>query len=1387
MAEVLLARATGIEGFTRHVVIKRIRPGQAKDQAFVQMFLNEARIAAQLHHANIVQVHDIGQEGNEYFFAMEYVHGEDLRRLLTHVARNRQKVPLEHVVTIISAAAVALHHAHEQRGVDRKPLGIVHRDVTPANILVGYDGNVKVVDFGIAKAAARTEETQAGTLKGKASYMSPEQCTGSKVDRRSDVFALGIVLYELVTARRLFKAENDFLTMSAIVGGKVPPARTHRPDLPDALQAIMAKALALKVEDRYQTADDMRDALEQFAADAGLRTSTSALAAYMKQQFGVRPEPWLVEEDDLEVEVVVDFDGSASAIVSPPDESLNQLAIPTSVEAMNSSPIVKARTKAITNEPAQPGPTAAPPKKPLPLAPPGVPPRKPLTAQIPILTTAPGSEKAKTFRIDTGPVPVPAPPRRKPKTVQIPITAQAAGMQAKESRGSAARLPPLAPSSGVPELHDNDSDSAVTTISEPSARATPAAAAVPRAIDEGWDTNPPPFATGSSTGVRGPAASTDVRGTAASATAGTNVHVNAASAAVDVEARGDAAISTASTTAARPQDAEPASTATPPNPPPTGRAKRATKTKTRAKSNSATVAGDKTAAKNAKRGAAGASSGATARGANAPAVAAPSSDVARATESSPVPQHEPKSSESGAHGRSPAARPTTRAASEPSLARSTNRAASQPSPAATATTTPASQPSPAATATTTRASQPSLAATATTRASQPSLPATATTRTSEPSLPATATTRTSEPSLAAAATTRANEPSLAGSTSRAASEPKPPASTSRKTPPMAFARLSGTAASPLPSIKGGTPESGPTTVASGGTSATSNSALAAASGGTSATSNSALAAARSGASASPGTGAPASPSTGAQALPSTGALAAPSTGAVVSPGTGASAAPSTGALASPGTGASAAHGTGASAAHGTGASAAHGTGAHGTGASAPPRTGASAAPSSGASAPPRSGAIAAASGVRPTSSASAITAQGSDAARSSSDAARSSSDAARSSSDAARSASPAGSGTTDATWSLADLAARKPGTIDNEASATSRFDVASLSSSRTDASMLDVPIGVAGTPSDSFAAAEPASDDDGPDGRDSAPSLPPPPTTRKSIRLPGIAQLPGDDADDPVIDPPQAVQPGSIAAKFAAPALPHARAKTPSAMPEAWPGGSSAVNSPRALLALLRSPRRIAIVAGALVVLVAIVVFATRGSDTRPSAAPDNAPVEPATGRTAAERATANTAEGATGEAATGETATGESATGEAATGEAATGEAATGEAATGEAATGEAVTGEAATGEAATGEAATGETATGETATADAPSATNAPEGTQRPRSPTTKPAVTKTVKQPARPTTAPATKRTLTTKVKPSTRPTARPAAKAKKPAKKAPAKKSAWDPNSLFPKKK
>jgi serine/threonine protein kinase len=335
MADVLLARTDGIEGFERHVVIKRIHADLSDEARYVTMFLDEARLAASLHHHNIVQVNDIGIEDGEYFFAMEYVHGEDARTLLMKASKQGELLPLEHVITIVSAAAAGLHHAHEQCGPDRNPLHIVHRDVSPANILIGFDGGVKVADFGIALAAHRKEHTQSGVLKGKVAYMSPEQCNCERIDRRSDVFSLGIVLYELATVHPCFAGENDFMTMSAIVSGNVRPPSKLNASVTPALEAIILKALASSPADRYQTADELRHALEQYASDAGLRCSTNAVADFMKKQFGTRPLPWMVDDiaeetddDDLEI--------SVAASLPEPDEPVvedDELSIPVDTSA----------------------------------------------------------------------------------------------------------------------------------------------------------------------------------------------------------------------------------------------------------------------------------------------------------------------------------------------------------------------------------------------------------------------------------------------------------------------------------------------------------------------------------------------------------------------------------------------------------------------------------------------------------------------------------------------------------------------------------------------------------------------------------------------------------------------------------------------------------------------------------------------------------------------------------------------------------------------------------------------------------------------------------------------------------------------------------------------
>jgi serine/threonine-protein kinase len=363
LTDLLLGRASGMEGFQRHVLIKRLRQEHAQDPGVLEMFVNEARLAAALHHHNIVQVLDIGEDGGQPFFAMEYVHGVDLRRLLALLAKRGEQLPFPHVVSIIAAAAAALHHAHEQRNPDGSPLGIVHRQVTPGNILVGYDGNVKIVDFGIAKAAIKRSETGAGVLRGSAPYMAPEQCAGQRVDRRSDVFALGIVLYELSTVRRLFKGANEFLTMSAVVNAEVPRPSQYRRDVPPELEVIMLKALSRDPLARFQTAGALAEALDKVARTVGVGASTSQLASYMKLQFGEQKEPWQTGGPELDPETTaVDFDGGASGLAPPPSEAVKNFAIPRSIEATKSSPINQARTSVVP-PPRSKGKTVPPPDR----------------------------------------------------------------------------------------------------------------------------------------------------------------------------------------------------------------------------------------------------------------------------------------------------------------------------------------------------------------------------------------------------------------------------------------------------------------------------------------------------------------------------------------------------------------------------------------------------------------------------------------------------------------------------------------------------------------------------------------------------------------------------------------------------------------------------------------------------------------------------------------------------------------------------------------------------------------------------------------------------------------------------------------------------------------
>ena len=290
MAELFLAR--DVDEDDKIVVLKQILPRYATNQRFVQLFLDEAKLAASLHHPNIAEANDLGEQDGTYFFTMEYVHGQDVRSILRRTERMRKQVPIELVLQIARAVASALHFAHEWRQVDGSLLGVVHRDVSPSNILVGYDGAIKLADFGVAKASSSSVRTRTGTLKGKVGYMSPEQARGAPIDRRSDIFSLGVVLWELLALRRLFKADNDLATIQSIITAPPPALATIRTDCPTAVEAIIRRALEKDPATRYQTADELQSSIEVFARAHEHSFGPAIPRQYMSELFAPEIAAW---------------------------------------------------------------------------------------------------------------------------------------------------------------------------------------------------------------------------------------------------------------------------------------------------------------------------------------------------------------------------------------------------------------------------------------------------------------------------------------------------------------------------------------------------------------------------------------------------------------------------------------------------------------------------------------------------------------------------------------------------------------------------------------------------------------------------------------------------------------------------------------------------------------------------------------------------------------------------------------------------------------------------------------------------------------------------------------------------------------------------------------
>jgi TonB family protein len=293
MAEIWKARMRGLEGFEKLVAIKRILPHLSEDADFVSMFIDEAKLAAQLNHNNIVHIYDLGRLGSSYYIAMEHVEGHDLKDILKQAGERGDPMPIELALFVASKIAAALDYAHRKRDFENKELGIVHRDVSPQNVLISAEGDIKLCDFGIAKATSKVSHTQAGALKGKLQYMSPEQAWGRPIDRRSDIFALATVLFEMLTGRRLFAGDNEISVLEQVREAQVEPPSKFNEEAGAEIDALVLRALQRDPEARYQTAAEMARDIDAILY-AFRPTPTSAdLAIYMDRIYAPAPEPLL--------------------------------------------------------------------------------------------------------------------------------------------------------------------------------------------------------------------------------------------------------------------------------------------------------------------------------------------------------------------------------------------------------------------------------------------------------------------------------------------------------------------------------------------------------------------------------------------------------------------------------------------------------------------------------------------------------------------------------------------------------------------------------------------------------------------------------------------------------------------------------------------------------------------------------------------------------------------------------------------------------------------------------------------------------------------------------------------------------------------------------------
>ena len=295
MAELYRAKVTRDHGFEKQVAIKKILPHLSDEGNLVKAFIDEARLAALLQHENIIQIYDFGSIDGDYFIAMEYLFGKDLRKLIHKIKENRSRLDLESTLFIISRICAGLDYSHTLNDLQGNPMNIIHRDINPQNIFLTYEGQVKIIDFGIAKAASHNSTTHEGLIKGKVAYMSPEQAMGHQIDHRSDIFSTGIILYELLAGRRMFEGETLHI-FNQVREARYEPLNKLQPDLPAKLLTVVDRALAKEPDHRYQTCGEMLAELEECAFELSVRPNSRSFAEVIKNYF---QEEFSVEQTAL--------------------------------------------------------------------------------------------------------------------------------------------------------------------------------------------------------------------------------------------------------------------------------------------------------------------------------------------------------------------------------------------------------------------------------------------------------------------------------------------------------------------------------------------------------------------------------------------------------------------------------------------------------------------------------------------------------------------------------------------------------------------------------------------------------------------------------------------------------------------------------------------------------------------------------------------------------------------------------------------------------------------------------------------------------------------------------------------------------------------------------